>query len=87
MTLSELGIETQCFAPIPNSLFVCRFDLSEIDLATVEACAKNLQQAFTEQDVNASVVFIPSDLVLVCLKSLNALSLFWRCNYDMFGLW
>ena len=64
MTLSELGIETQCFAPIPNSLFVCRFDLSEIDLATVEACAKNLQQAFTEQDVNASVVFIPSDLVL-----------------------
>lgn len=64
MTLSELGIETQCFAPIPNSLFVCRFDLSEIDLATVEACVKNLQQAFTEQDVNASVVFIPSDLVL-----------------------
>lgn len=64
MTLSELGIDTQCFAPIPNSLFVCRFDLSEIDLATVEACAKNLQQAFTEQDVNASVVFIPSDLVL-----------------------
>ena len=64
MTLSELGIETQCFAPIPNSLFVCRFDLSEIDLATVEACAKNLQQAFTEQDVNTSVVFIPSDLVL-----------------------
>lgn len=64
MTLSELGIETQCFAPIPNSLFVCRFDLSEIDLATVEACAKNLQQAFTEQDVNASVVFIPSGLVL-----------------------
>lgn len=64
MTLSELGIETQCFAPIPNSLFVCRFDLSEIDLATVEACAKNLQQAFTEQDVNASVVFIPSELVL-----------------------
>ena len=64
MTLSELGIETQCFAPIPNSLFVCRFDLSEIDLATVEACAKNLQQAFTEQDVNAPVVFIPSDLVL-----------------------
>ena len=64
MTLSELGIETQCFAPIPNSLFVCRFDLSEIDLATVKVCAKNLQQAFTEQDVNASVVFIPSDLVL-----------------------
>ena len=64
MTLSELGIETQCFAPIPNSLFICRFDLSEIDLATVEACAKNLQQAFTEQNVNASVVFIPSDLVL-----------------------
>lgn len=64
MTLSELGIETQCFAPIPNSLFVCRFDLSEIDLATVEACAKNLQQAFAEQDVSASVVFIPSDLVL-----------------------
>lgn len=64
MTLSELGIETQCFAPIPNSLFVCRFDLSEIDLATVEACAKNLRRAFTEQDVNASVVFIPSDLVL-----------------------
>lgn len=64
MTLSELGIETQCFAPIPNSLFVCRFDLSEIDLATVKICAENLQRAFAEQNINASVVFIPSELVL-----------------------
>lgn len=63
-SLKDFGIELQSFAPIPNSVIVGIVKFGGIDIELLQRVFKNVQEAFEQQGVGNSVVFIPDEVSL-----------------------
>lgn len=63
-SLKDFGIELQSFAPIPNSVIIGSIKFGGIDIDLLQRVFKNVQEAFEQQGIGNSVLFIPDDISL-----------------------